>query len=153
MPESNNCALFPSISQIIAWVLIVGGWWIVNKQNNFREKRKETRATLNQLLDDLDAIEKQAYDYHKALEAPTELGRDLKLALSRISKNVARQDLLPHGQRHPITKLRQAITLDNFDTDHFVTQTSDSEILAGISANKDDLVDALELHFKSQYQT
>ncbi len=71
MPDGKDCTLFHSIAQIIPWALVVGGWWIVNKQNNFREKRKETRALLNQLLDDLDAIKKQEFSYHTAQEPLT----------------------------------------------------------------------------------
>ena len=152
MPDGKDCTLFHSIAQIIPWALVVGGWWIVNKQNNFRERRKETRAILNQLLDDLDAIEKQAFSYHTAKEALIELGRDIKISLSRISKDVARHDLLPSGKRHPIVKLRQAITLKNFDTDCFQTQNVNCELLDEISATKDDLIDALEQHFQDHYQ-
>jgi len=152
MPSGNDCSFFRIIAQIIPWVLVVGGWWKVNKQNNFREKRKEIRAILNQLLNDLDAIEKQAYSYHTAKEELSDAGRDIKLSLSRISKDVARYDLLPSGKRHPIVKLRQAATLKNFDTDCFVTQNANSELLDEISATKDELIDALERHFQDQYQ-
>ncbi len=152
MPDGKDCTLFHSIAPIITWGMVIAGWLVVNNQNNFREKRKETRAILNQLRSDLDAIEKQAFSYHTAQEALIELGRDIKLSLSRISRDIARHDLLPSGKRHPIVKLRQAITLKNFDTDCFLTQNTNCELLEEISATKDNLIDALERHFKDQYQ-
>lgn len=151
MPDNDACSLFRIIAQVITWTLIVGGWWIVNKQNNWREKRKETRASLNQLLDKLNQLESQAYQYHQASKPSVVAGRDLKLALSRINSFVDIQNLLPRGKRQPLAKLRRAITLDNFDTEHFLTQPDDSEILAGISAAKDQLVDSLERYFLSEF--
>jgi len=53
MLSDKACGGFKILTQIITWLLIMGGWWIVNRQNNWREKRKEIRAILNQLQSDL----------------------------------------------------------------------------------------------------
>lgn len=152
MPDNDVCGVFRIVAQVITWVLIIGGWWVINRQNNWRESRKETRAALNQLLDELNQIELQAYQYHQASPPSLVMGRDLKLALSRVSNFIDRQNLLPRGKRQPLAKLRRAITLNNFDTEHFMTQEDDSELLAGVSAAKDQLVDALERQFLREYR-
>ncbi len=152
MPDNDKCTLFRIIAQIIPWILVVFGWLIVNKQNNIREKRKEIRSILNQLLEELDSTEKLAISYHSAEKQLIELGRDIKLSLSRIGKSVNRHDLLPRGQRYPIAKFRQAITLKNFDTEDFITQKVNSDLINEISATKDDLTDALERQFQDNYQ-
>jgi hypothetical protein len=153
MPDSETCDGFKIVSQTITWLLILGGWWIVNKQNNWQEQRKETRTVINQPVNDLDAIEEQAYKYHQASKTSLAMGRDIKLGLSRISALVTRESLLPRHKRQPLARLRRAITLNNFDTEHFTTQMDDSELLAEISSAKDDLIEALERHFQSQYRS
>ncbi len=68
-------------SQTVTWFLVIAGWWLVNRQNNIREKRKETRTLLDKIKSLLDDLEKQAIKYHTSPQSDDlafEIKRSLK---------------------------------------------------------------------------
>lgn len=80
---------------ILPWLspaLVVLGWWIVNKQNNAREKRKEVRQLADRIINDVDELAKKTTEYHSrncdSAEERKSLGWRLTLSLTRLSSHL-----------------------------------------------------------------
>lgn len=85
MMELSALAL-PGISLLIAVV----GWWVVNRQHDKRERRKEERALVDGLKKLVIEVSKSATDYMCAPHRDEGIESDLKLALDQIEIELAR---------------------------------------------------------------
>jgi hypothetical protein len=151
--QSFSVFSFSVLQQLVTWGLVVGGWLLVNSQNNIRERRKEVRSSLDKLLKRLDQLEIKAISYHTGLTASYEKATHLKLELSRIKKQIDYLHLLALSfNEDTMIKLRQAITLNNFDTVKFEPQGFHSKIISNISTAKDRVVDQLEMAFADKFK-
>ena len=138
-----------AVGQLVTWSLVVVGWLVINRQHNRREARKETRAQLDDLRDALVELERNAEDYHTASAHSETDARRIKVQLQRATYVVDRLGLLNRQERDVrIIALRRAITFKNFDTNGHAAQELSGELVAGINAAVDDLVNALESAFR-----
>ncbi|MCX7091894.1 MAG: hypothetical protein NTY50_00365 [Methylobacter sp.] len=142
-------------TQIVTWLLVISGWLLVNHQNNVREKRKEIRTILDKTQSFLDEVEIEAIKYHTSQES-SDLAFQLKRSLNQKLRN--RLDILalrnlniekcyPH-----LKKLRQAVTLENFDTSSFKPQNLEDDVIKNIWLAKDKLSQELEKSFATRYR-
>lgn len=144
---------FSCIAQIVTWLLVVGGWLIVNWQNNTRERRKEVRTALDKLSARLDQLEKDAIKYHTSSQPQYDEANHIKIELQRIKKQINHLHILAlEFEEDGMVKLRQSITLKNFDTHTFSPQPPYSPILSGISSAKDVVIDRLESAFSTKFR-
>lgn len=141
-------------TQILTWLLIIAGWVIVNHQNNIREKRKEIRVTLDKIQIFLDEIENQAIQYH-TVEASNDLSFQLKRNLNQKLRDKLKilktRNLDVKTCNSHLTKFRQAVTLDNFDTSNYKTQTLNDDLIKNILLTKDRLSQEFEQSFAKRY--
>lgn len=140
--------------QLVTWVLIVAGWWLVNYQNNARETRKEVRASLVDLYKHLDAIEDAAFSYHTGTGALVE-ARRLKRDITQIAPRIV---MLRRGPMvgkinyaRPLFEFRKSITFENFDTKNFAPKGPQDPFFDNISASKRELIAALESAYSAAY--
>lgn len=135
------------LPSVVSGVLVVVGWYVVNKAQANRERRKQIREYVTDLATDLDDIETLAIDYHtqerdvaKEHELISKLGRFEKacsilprfLDRQTFFKAVSPEKLNIDGER--LQQLRKAMTLRHFADEH----------TAAIVAN-DDLIQELGL--------
>ncbi|TAN46791.1 MAG: hypothetical protein EPN21_19470 [Methylococcaceae bacterium] len=149
----TDCSVIQAVMPVAQWFTLIAGWYIVDRQNNRRELRKEKRSIIDRLLAELDALEASAIDYHTGSHHRINVAREIKVQLDRAAKLIQRENLLQKpvfDQR--MKTLRQAVTMQNFETNDFVSQTSDSAVLASIATAKDNLVHNLETHFSATYR-
>lgn len=148
-----DCSIFQAVMPILQWFTLILGWFVIDRHNNQRESRKEKRSIVDRLLAELDALEGIAISFHTADHQQTEVARELKVRLDRMAKLIRREDLLKLKVFNPrMVELRQAITMQNFDTPDFVPQMHNSEILLNISTAKDNLTHDLERHFNAVFR-
>ena len=121
--------------QIVPWLLVIIGWFFVDARNNKRELRKEKRALIDKINVDLNAIEKIAVEYHQNDYANVKMSQEIKISLDRVVKILNREKLLAQKDYKKFIEFRQAITLDNFDSNSFVVQLDNSELLQYIYFN------------------
>jgi len=133
---------------------VIFGWWVVNRQHNKREERKEVRAALNALYELLNQIEADAFDYHTSEVANLSLSRKIKRQLSQIYTrvNLAFQNVVECNCARDVTTFRQAVTLQNFDdANHKALEPSDP-LFDSITAAKERLVAKVEQAFVKHYR-
>lgn len=144
--------LVSTIGQLVTWALVICGWLVVNWQHNKREARKELRAQLDKLRTTLSELEGQAEQYHTAPEHSEAEARRVKVMLQRLVYSLDHLNLLNNLAREmKVIALRRAITYRNFDTPKHSAQAIGGELIAGINAAVDDLVNALEERFRSRF--
>lgn len=115
------------LPSIVSAVFVVIGWFVVNKAQGNRERRKQIREFIGKLCDDLDELESLAIGYHtapreeaKEHEIISKLGRFERNCTNLprfvqsqwFSKAVHHTKLKVDGQR--IQVLRKAMTLNHF---------------------------------------
>ncbi|MHB8580511.1 MAG: hypothetical protein ACYDA4_11720 [Ignavibacteriaceae bacterium] len=141
-----------AFGQFVTWILVIVGWVVVNRQHDRRETRKEIRARLNELRDDLCKLEHLAEKYHIWPNHQESSARRIKVLLKRIGDGVDQIRLL-NRQVHDarLVALRQAITYRNFDTESHRSQDLSGPLIAGINASVDELINALESGFRTRF--
>jgi hypothetical protein len=142
-------------TQIVTWISVIAGWWLVNRQNNIRENRKEIRALIDKIQLSLDEIESQAIQYNTN-EQSSELAFQLKRSLNQ--KLRSKLDVLKLRKLNLdkcdtfLKQFRQAVTLENFDTSSFRPQHISDDLIKKIWLTKDKLSNELEKCFAKKYQ-
>jgi hypothetical protein len=140
-----------AVGQIITWTLVICGWLVVNRQHNERETRKEIRSRLDSLDKYLRGVEETAIEFHTA-------GYDVEKARRIVAETnqlwgIANRLNLVHGDRLRllITRVRQAMTLHNFDESDYQALAMDAEQIAEIGEAVEKLLDALESAYGKRY--
>ncbi len=119
------------LPSVVSGVLVVVGWYVVNKAQANRERRKQIREYVTDLATDLDDIETLAIDYHtterdvaKEHELISKLGRFEK-ACSILPKFIDRQTFFKavppeklNVDGESLQQLRKAMTLRHFADEH-----------------------------------
>lgn len=142
-------------SQVITWLVIITGWYVVNDKNNDREKRKEVRSLIDSIQNMLDDIEKEAIQYHtnnQSEELSFQIKRNLNNNLSSKVKVLKLKGFEIGKCDKYRKKLRQAITLNNFDTNGFQPQSFTSEIIRDILTSKGNFINEIEKCFSKNYK-
>lgn len=145
------------VSSAITWVIIVGGWIVVNRQSNNRELRKELRSEIDSIKEEVEEIVLMALSYH--MESPSkESAFKLLGKLKRLNRKIFRLPLSEveiSSISYYSRKLKQGITMQNFGIDEKVVRSLgyDSEIVGGIENGAEDLVDDLERAFSIKCRT
>ncbi|WP_346400140.1 hypothetical protein [Pseudomonas syringae] len=131
----------------ITWALVVIGWLIVNWQNNRREERKELRAALSQIYEDIGAVQKKALKYHKSVSRNQKLETNIIIMQKKLSEHLSFLRLRNSSFISEYSNFVDAITLDNFESVKFIQQNQGSPILDNIIDTAIELESALELEF------
>lgn len=155
-PESSRaaCEWFYIIAAIIPWVIAVTGWIVVNRDNNKRESRKELRAKVDRVIQDVRSLHSIALKYHTAQHRDELAARQIRADLKLISNRIFQLRLLnPERASCLIIDLRQRITLTNFDTREHTPIDVGSEKVAAIDEVVDALENDLEREFRDKYPT
>lgn len=157
MPRSVDIATVGAIlGQLVTWILVVVGWYFVNRKNNERETRKELRNALDEFHVFLDQIETQAVEYHTSASQDTVLAtalkRDLHRRLPARINRLESRGLNTVDLGRPVVELRKAITLENFDSHSFAQRQMADSIITRIGIARDDLAEAIEALFAAQYR-
>jgi len=144
------------IGQLITWLLVIIGWYFVDRTNNRRETRKELRAALSELQAFLDQIENDAVSYHTSREPNNILSSQLKRDLHRrLPTKITVMDSRGYTTTklvQPVVEFRKSITFENFDTSKFRQQTISDPIIRRIGIARDSLGEQLEIGFSEQYK-
>lgn len=138
--------------QAVSWAIIFVGWYVVNRQNNARETRKEIRASLLDLYKHLDGIEDAAFNYHAGTGNAGEarkIRRDIQQIAARIV--LARRGSMQISYSRELAAFRKAVTFENFDTANFVAKPAQDPLFDQISDTKRNLIMALEQAYSKAY--
>lgn len=150
-PPSDASEVCHLITQIVTWLIVVGGWLIVNSQNNGRERRKEVRQAFDKLCTKIEEVEYSARTFHQNIYN-AEAADKLKLSIDKIIRAIARLEVLDSKiLSHNAIHLRKSITLNNFDTSNHVPLNGTHPQLADISNAAEKLIGAIESAYAKRY--
>lgn len=144
--------LLAKYTSLFTLATVIIGWIVVNWQNNNREERKEVRSSLSDVLEEIIGLEDLAVEYHTAQARSNPKEREITSKITRLSAKVRHLRFESSAIKNLFIKLKQAITLDNFETNRFVTQGLDSEILELIEMYSGQLQDELESEFSRSFR-
>lgn len=139
---------YPNLINVFAVII---GWWIINRQNNHRETRKEVRASVNEIQAMISGIEKSALHFHSNLYSEEKKSRlifEFRLMSVRAGLTTS---VLGVELSSQITDLRQSIMTENWDKVGFNPVETNSVLLKTISLKSHELSDELEKSFFDQY--
>lgn len=138
MPDCSIQPVLREWSPAIQWILIVAGWWVINKQQNKREKRKEAIAYRDSIQKALDDIEDLAIRFHTGESFDADRMDVLIRKIERLRCH-ARAVFPAHEEEidNATRDIRQAITLKNFDSGTFRRQERHSTIINEIRETMD----------------
>lgn len=151
-PDPETPQYFPHIAQLVTWLVIIVGWYFVDRRQNARETRKEIKAEIDILVETIESAIDSATAYHTATKHDPALSSSVKLLLAKVSKTLnllrEREVCLKNSF---MVELRQACTLNNFDTVRFTQKSHTDPIIKEIVEAGQDLIYALRRTFISKY--
>jgi hypothetical protein len=131
-----------SWTSLLAPAVLVAGWYVVNQQNENRETRKEIKEIVDEAIDLINAIHKQARAYHLGFSRDIEVEEGLRYALQELERKLELLRICQLGEVAAVS-LRRAITEQNFATQEFVTQTENATLLQAIGMEAQSLNHAI----------
>lgn len=147
------CTAWYATSQIITWLLVIGGWIYVNSTNNSRESRKELRAAVDKLQRDVDVLIETAQAYYrcgvqdgKAIE-PQILVRFSRLGSALQHLGDKHSEMKSGDLTRKMSHLMDQVTGDDFQSAARAELTEDSQKLVNIAAAAMDVQNELETLF------
>lgn len=138
---------------LVTWFLILGGWFVVNWQNNRRESRKELRAAIDSLRSDILSLRTTSIKYHTTMPVSGD-GNAILVLFKRLSRstnrlNVKRREINSVGAY--MNAFKQAVTLSNFQSHRHRVHHSGSDFIDLIECSVEELLDELEDCFCKKY--
>lgn len=142
------------IAPIIGFLLIVAGWFVVARQNDRREQRKEVRAILNDIRKLVMEIEGRAFEYYRlAPDKSLEAGTLLKQQLKHVSAQVT--SLTHQNSKFDVSALlaglRKTITGGDFESFMRPPRVQTDPLMNAIALSVQEFLDELERIFATEY--
>ena len=140
-------------TQVITWVLVVFGWLIISRQNDKRETRKEIRQKIDMIKRSMADLENSAVEHHTAGQTAARCML-IKREIVRLGKDLS--ILAALGLPMPyyalkISRIRQSITLKNFDSISYAVLLPSDSIIADIADATDELRAFLEFRYADKF--
>ena len=133
-------------------LMVVLGWYLVNRQNNNRETRKEVRTALDKLTVSLVNLSNHSREFHTQKFSVKEQLSLLTEIQRVIDKTEFIASFLDVDISNNCTDLRQSITSKNFDkTEHTPLDDTD-ELLTNIDDCAYDIESILEKAYVEEYR-
>ena len=117
---------------IITLVLSIIGWVVVHILSSKRDIRKERREFCRNTISFIEDLEKAALKYHMAESRNMDLEQDIKINISFLDDRLSLIEKYFPSYCGKVQFLRSAITLDNFQSAKFLTQSANSLIILSI---------------------
>ena len=139
-------------SNLVTWLLVLTGWFILFLQAQHTENRKETRVKLAQISENLNLLEEAAIEYHTSQTRNSKNAEKIRWILKTLSRDIKSSALkLPDSRKRVFREFKQSITLNNFDTADHSQLPIEDELIEEIKNCADELRDALEQSFSNKY--
>jgi len=137
----------------VPWGLVIIGWLLVNKQNNFRETRKELRARIDNFKAQIDELEDLSVEHHTSVQNSLHCAK-IKRLLVKLQKelDVIRESLSLDNYSVKLIRLRQAVTLRNFESSTYQPVSASDPIISEIGRASDDLRYLVESAYASEFK-
>ena len=142
----------------ISAVLVVVGWFVVNKAQSNRERRKQIREYVSDLCADLSELEALAIAYHTAIREEAK-EQEIISKLGRLEKACSKLPRFLESQKYPFKAvqpeklkmdgrcmqvLRKAMTLKHFGEEHIAALGRQDDYILSLELAAMEMREALE---------
>lgn len=138
-------AMLMEWANVITWLLVLVGWFVVHRATLIRERRKEKREVSIQMCRVLAELQTAAIDFHTAPNFDARKSSDLAQQVERV---ILQLQKIPLSELQVPTmcmiNLRRRITKHNIDPSDFACQTAASKIVSDIRNVVTDLIFFIE---------
>jgi hypothetical protein len=141
-------------SQLITWILVAIGWYLVNMQNDKREARKELRAKVTELCKLVSDIEADTTVFYARSGDAEQAAADRGKITHKLSLlGVGTSQIAPryHPVIETVVAFRKSITPDEFDEESRPPLKYSHPTLDGVRFAAEQLVSELEAAFSKRY--
>lgn len=140
------------LAQVVTWIVVIIGWYVVHRLTLKREKRKEARERIDVFLKSLHDIEEKAISFHRSDGFKGDIARALRFGIQRSISSLNRQ-LFSMFTINPglLREFRHAVTYRNFEPSNFSSQPPDSPILSDIANAVDEIEEQIEKEYERIY--
>ncbi|KAA0011175.1 hypothetical protein F0A17_13700 [Billgrantia pellis] len=152
--DKENYHFLRLASGSVTWILILGGWFVVNKQNNSRELRKELRSVLDAVRVDILDLSAESVKYHTEQPGKDE-DYNIVMKFKRINRRVNRLPLSLHDRNNILNLIflfKKAVTLRNFETSKYERQAKNSQLVGEIEHAVEEVLDEIEHCFSRKFK-
>lgn len=146
------------LASVLPWLppaVVVAGWWVTNRQNDNRERRKEIRADLSGFSKNARELVDLSVEYQTT---PRSIPQEAKILreISHLSYRLGRLRKNLNGSERPGIQaawfeFKEHLTDRNFRTDHHVALDHHDPSLGAIWASAEHLIDELEEAFSALF--
>lgn len=140
--------------QVVTWALIVLGWWLVDRRSHRQDFRRETRALMDQLRKDMDALSEKAISYYVSENSDESKKTEMEIKVS-IGRVVYAAGFI--GQRLDIdmtehlSQLMGSVTGRDFESSGRVKLAYDDECLLDIALKTKNVLEKIDQGFAARY--
>ncbi len=137
---------------VLGWLFIILGWLANHYLSEIRDRRKEIRSQIDNLIQSLDKFREEAINFHSSENFDSQSASNLKLSLRKIEGAALRVSIIDEQLVGLLVKrVRQAATLKNFEPSDFQTQIYSSDIINSIQLTVEDYIATLESGYSRKY--
>lgn len=139
---------------VVAWLLVVIGWFFNNHQSNQRERRKETRSEIDAICRNVSELSKNCRDYYSSPIGENDISESSKIAfevyrivsrVERLNQRINRCDGRPFKEAVKCCGVFfDSVTSDPFKSSSRKALSPDSEFILNIEEATHRLMDSLE---------
>ncbi len=146
---STQDAIWPTI---LGWFIIVIGWLANHFLSEVRDRRKEVRNQIDELIQSLDKFREDAIKFHSAEIFDEQSASNLKFSLRKIEGAALRMSMLEERDIGILVKrIRQAATLKNFEPSDFQPQKYSSGIMSSVQLEVEEFIASIEGCYSRKY--
>jgi hypothetical protein len=141
------------IGYVGGWGLIVTGWIVTSRQSLERERRKELRARIDEFIEDIEEIEKNAIAFYQSEPGSEKVGEPTSKmaivgAVGKLSRGLQRLKKAQNVNAvTQIIRFRKSITGGDFDSKDRHARDNTDPVLHTISVSALELVEQLESEY------
>lgn len=134
----------------VGYLLVVIGWWFVNRTNNERETRKEARAAVDAAKKEVHAIAKRAIEYFTDLKCTAT--DDIKNSLELLEVELERlKDYRTCQVMNRMAEFHEACTAADFESANRQVHGPTSPVIRDILFRRNRLIGEIERHYRETY--
>ena len=137
---------------LVGWGIVVTGWLANHWLSEIRDRRKEVRGQLDAVLNAIETLRGEAIDFHLNEQYQRPEADALRMAIRKIEGANLRLNLIEERSvAVHVKRIRQSITLKNFEPSDFKAQPYSGEIITEIQLEIEDLAATLESAYSRKY--
>lgn len=138
-------------AQIVTWLLVIIGWFLVQRGHQNRETRKETHQRIEAINELVEEIEKNSIRFHTS-KYDASISKDILWGINKLWFLVDVLDICNSDTiSKMVVKIRKASTLNNFDLSGHKALSEDDDLLHNLTIASLDFIRYLDSTYYGHY--